>query len=663
MKLTVKCVRVSAFVAGSALHLAGCGDAVGANDEGPGAKRDESGASDGAVSDGPADDDSGPNSDTGEPSGADGAGDESPGSSSNPSPNTPGADSPGTSQDLGDESGPGALPEGTDPGGVDVACDASEPGVSPLMKLSTVQYRNTVRDLLEAANMGGVVADTDAALSSIPADTLVDSFRGLDERVSMEHVQGYLDVGKAVGDALAADPSALESAIGSCALDTELSDGCAQDFLETFLPLVYRRPVDSDEIAAYIELNDGQRSPAEAVRAMIVVALSSPRFVNHLEIDGTASSSSTDILQLTSYEIASRLSYTFWQTMPDAELFAAADDGSLATEGGFQEQLDRIFDDPRTRQTLWQFWNEWMKLERFTGFETARPAFIALTQDTNVGEDGHDYYGDMVQEIRELTEVLTFERDATVADLLLTDISVTQSDDLAALYGVEPYSGSGDYPRLPEGTRVGLFQRAAILVSNLEQTNPFHRGAFVRRALLCDDLPQPDPNSLPPGSLDPPAVDGAQTTRQRFEAKVDGNSLCEGCHGAFSDIGYVLESFDALGRHRTTEFVFDEQSGELLAELPLDTSAVARVDLDDETEVSDAVDLAQRMVESQKVEACLAQNYFEYSVRRLAEGGSADGCMVGDLAALLADPEQGLRAAFRRVAQYDGFFQRKVGPR
>ncbi len=632
------------------LLLAACSSAVGKDDEDPlGAERAATDGESGGTTEAP----------------TSGGPDEPSSGTAQDDPNGPASDpdDPSPSQDLGDESGPGALPEGTDPGGVDITCMAKEPGVSPLIKLSTVQYRNTVRDLLAASGIGDIVQDVETTLSSIPSDTLVDSFRGLDARVSMEHVQGYLDVGRAVGDALASSPSALEQAAGSCALEDSLSDGCARDFLAGFLPLVYRRPVDDDDIDEYLELNDGGRSPAEAIRAMVVVAMSSPRFVNHFEIDGTASATSADLLQLTSFEIASRLSYTFWQTMPDEELFNTAGDGSLATEEGFERQLKRVFDDPRTRQTLWQFWNEWMKFERFTGFETARPAFAALTEDTNLGAEGHDYYGDMVQEIRDLTELYTFERDATIEDLLLTNVSVTQSDDLAALYGVEAYSGSGQFPTLPEDTRVGLFQRAALLVSNLEQTNPFHRGAFIRRAVLCDDLPEPDPNSLPPGSLDPPPADEAQTTRERFEAKIEGNSLCAGCHGAFSDIGYVLESFDSLGRYRETERVFDEQTGELLAELPINTSAVPRIGLDDDTPVGDARELANRMLESQKVEACLAKHYFEYAVRRPVEANSADACTVVDLASLLNTEDQGLRAAFRRIAQYDSFFQRKVGPR
>jgi hypothetical protein len=265
----------------------------------------------------------------------------------------------------------------------------------------------------------------------------------------------------------------------------------------------------------------------------------------------------------------------------------------------------------------------------------------------------------MVEEIFDLTALFTFERQGTLSDLLTTNLSVTQSDDLASLYEVEAWDGSSDYPTL--SNRAGLLQRGALLVSNLEQTNPFHRGALVRRAILCDDLPQPNPNDLPPGALDPPPVDEAQTTRERFGAKVEGNGLCENCHASFSDIGYVMESFDAVGRYRTMERVFDAQSGDLLAELPINTVAEVSIVASSEPPVDDAAGLNQRIVDSGKVEACLAQSYLSYASRRAMVSASLDACVVKDLSELLSNEEGGLAAAFRRVAEVPTFFTRKVG--
>jgi hypothetical protein len=559
--------------------------------------------------------------------------------------------------------GPGGVPVGSNPGGVTVMCDrGAAPGVSPLMKLSTRQYRNTVRDLLSAVGAGSIANDIESLTAAIPDDSLAEGFRGLDNRTTLEHAQGYFNAGRAIADAVSKDSALLTAVAGQCVSEATLSESCANGFLDRFVRLAYRRPLLSADRAEYLALNDGVRTPAQAIRAMLIVALSSPRFVHHVEIDGTAVAPSADLLQLTAYEIASRLSYTFWQTMPDAALFSAAEDGSLASDAGFAAQLERVFSDPRTRQTVWTFYDEWFRFEKFTGFETTRPGLQALAAGESLGEPGHDHYRDMVQEVRDLTELFTFQQTRTLSELLTTDLSVTQSADLARLYGVSAWTGAGAYPTLPPGTRAGLLQRAALLVSNLEQTNPFHRGAAVRRSVLCDPLPQPDPNSLPPGSLDPPPPSSAQTTRQRFSAKVDGKALCQACHGGFSDIGYVLESFDALGRYRTTELVFDERTGERLAELPIDTQALAKVTPDDLRPVADAAELNERLVASHKVEACMAQQYFAFASRRAPAEATLDSCVVQDLATALRDPALGIAGALRRVAQYGSFFQRKVGP-
>ncbi|HEV8548880.1 MAG TPA: DUF1592 domain-containing protein, partial [Polyangiaceae bacterium] len=369
----------------------------------------------------------------------------------------------------------------------------------------------------------------------------------------------------------------------------------------------------------------------------------------------------SDYLALSPYEIAARLSYTFWQTLPDDELLAAAEDGSLSTDDGFKKELERVYADERTQATIWQFWNEWLRFEAFTGFAADRPAFKALAQGEHVGESGHDHWGDMVTEIQDLTDLYTWKQPGTLLDLLSSTVSVTRSADLSHLYGVKAWSGSGDYPALPDGTRVGLLQRAALLASTLETTNPFHRGATVVRSILCEDLPQPDPNSLPKGSLDPPPVDEALTTRERYQNKIKGNSLCLGCHVAFADMGYTLEAFDSLGRFRTEEKVFDEQTGALLATLPLDTTASVSIGDADPVSVSGPAELNEQIVGSGRVEACLSANYFRYALRRDPTRDSADACAFEKTKSALVTSGVGLEEAFRDIAAEPAFRNRKVG--
>lgn len=581
-----------------------------------------------------------------------------------------GDDEPGPGDEPGTPgAGGGAGSRGTPPGPPPVtvtppptaACRANQdPGPSPLLKLSTVQYRNTVRDLLTASGAAMVAEEVKPLLGSVPPD--VDPlFAALDNDVGPDHVLAFFKVASAAASGITGRPERLAAVAGACAGTAPLSARCVDDFLASFGRRAFRRPLTAEEATALRTLNDGKSPPAEVFRSLILTLLTSPRFLNHLEIEGTPIGGREDYLQLTPWEIASRLSYTFWQTMPDEALFAAAADGSIATEAGFQRQLDRVMADPRTKETVWQFWSQWLRLDGyFFGFDTTRPAFRALVAGEMINERGRDHYGDMVREIRELTELVAFGRKGTLADLLTTDVSVTKSADLARLYQVPPWDGRSEYPRLPAGTRAGLLTRSALLVVGEEQTNPFHRGAIIRKRLLCDPLASPDPNSLPPGSLDAPPADPMMTTRQRFEGKMLPE--CRGCHGMFNDIGYVLEAYDSLGRHRTAEKVFD-RTGKIVGELPIDATGVPRVDLADMRTVKGPLELTARVVESKKFEPCFAKSYFTYALRRETAEGSADACAVDDLVAELARPGVSLGDAYRRIALQASFRRRKVGAR
>lgn len=531
----------------------------------------------------------------------------------------------------------------------------SEPGVAPLLKLSTTQYQNTVGDLLAVSSLAVLQPDVQPFLDSVPADS-TDTFRGLDARISTEHVTAFFNVARTVGDAVEADAGLRGALAGPCATEPELSAACTDTFLRTFGRRVYRRPLATDELARYAALDDDTREPPEAIRAMVVSLLLAPEFLNHVEVTGLPVEGADDLWTLSPFEVASKLSYTFWQTMPDAALLDAAESGALATDAGYAEQVERVFADPRTEDTLFQFWNEWFRLERFTGFSATRPAFQTLAAGEHLGEPGHDHYADMVEEIALLTSMYTWDQAGTLAELLTTQVSVTASPDLAHLYGVPPYT-AGSFPLLPAGERTGLLQRSALLASSLEQTNPFHRGAFVRRYLLCDPLPPPDPSALPPGSLDPPPVDPNATTRERFDAKVADNQVCQGCHGSFSDIGYVLEAYDALGRYRETELVLDEENGDVLNELPIDTVAVAAIDLADTEPVADPAELNARILESGKMATCLSKQYFSYALRRPPSTAEGDQSLIAAMA-----EDVPLAELFREVALHPSFRLAKGAP-
>ncbi len=568
----------------------------------------------------------------------------------------------------GGSSGSSGTNSATDPSQFGECPDGEPaPGVTPLAKLSTVQYRNTVRDLLAQSGLDDVAGEIAPQLASVPDDSTQASFRGLDKRISGAHVTAYFNLAVAVGDAATKNSARLTALAGSCATQSTLSASCLDGFLDSFARRALRRPLSDAELTEYRDVAQGDspqaENPAEALRNVVVSLLMSPRFVHNLELDGTPVAGDDEHLALDPYEVASRLSYTFWQTLPDDELLSAAEDGSLATDAGFATQLARVYGDARTQQTIWTFWNEWMRFDSFTGFSAERPAFQALAEGEHLGENGHNHWQDMVTEIKDLTDLYTWKQPGTFLDLMTSTVSVTRSDDLARLYGVTAWSGSGAYPELPSGTRQGLLLRSALLATSLETTNPFHRGASIRRAILCEDLEPPDPNSLPSGSLDPPPIDEELTTRERFEKKVEGNPLCAGCHSLFSNIGFTMEAFDSLGRFRTEEKVFDEQTGDLLATLPINSVALVQIDSEPESEVSGPIELNQRILASGKVEACLSANYFRFALRRDPTSDSADACAFESMRTDLVAPGVGLADVFQRIASEPAFRSRKVGAR
>ena len=233
-------------------------------------------------------------------------------------------------------------------------------------------------------------------LAAIPDDSTV-AFRGLDARISTDHIQGYFNVatrGRRRGDR--APPAADQRWPGSCAGDVaaggELPGRVPRVVRQARLPPPARRRRDRQMKDVAMGTSPAPANATEAIRDVVVMLLMSPRFVNHLELAGTPISGRGDYLALDPYEIASRLSYTFWQTMPDDALLAAAADGSLATDAGFATQLDRVFADPRTRDThLAVLERVDAASNRSPASRPSRPAFKALAAGENLGVAGHDH--------------------------------------------------------------------------------------------------------------------------------------------------------------------------------------------------------------------------------------------------------------------------------
>ncbi|MEM9190967.1 MAG: DUF1592 domain-containing protein [Myxococcota bacterium] len=544
-------------------------------------------------------------------------------------------------------------------------CDeAAAPTELPLRRLSADEYRHTLRDLLGAATdaqlAGDVWSEVSAPLDRLPNEALDAQVEGpsgrsearfgrLVQAVSQIQVDTQYDIALGVGSALTANDARLEQLLGACAIDADSqNDGaCLDGFIDRFATLAFRAPLDPDERSflrneAYI---DGNRIDAEGVGELIAVILVSPRFLYRFEVGREGPGAR---LPLKGYELASRLSYHFWGTMPDAELFAAAESGALETDAGYEAQVDRVIADPRAQAVLGTFITEWLGIADLSRLDEGAgdPKFDAFF-DTFVPT--RTLHEDMVQEVADFTNHV-FAQGGTLADLLQSRASFPRSDALAEIYGVTRWE-EGDPPvELPEAERAGILTRAGVLAIPSVYPHPILRGVFIRRHLICDNLPEP------PGDLAIPDLDPAMSSRA-FAEEVTAPDSCQGCHRGINQLGYAFGHYDALGRYISEESVYDDD-GMLIDTHGIDASSEPRVDSGDATTVTGAIELNALLAESPKVEACVARQYFRYTHRR-RESLASDGCALEGLREAVADGGS-LTDLLRAAALDTGFRTRLV---
>jgi hypothetical protein len=286
----------------------------------------------------------------------------------------------------------------------------------------------------------------------------------------------------------------------------------------------------------------------EGVQLAMQAALCSPKFLFHVESDDRPDAE--DVQSLDEFQLASRLSYFLWSTMPDEELLELADRGQLSTN--LDAQVRRMLADPRAAALVTSFAMQWLQLKRVEFISPDGGLFPAFNNELRTA---------MIREI-ELFVGGVFQDDRSVLELIDADSTFVNAA-LAKHYGLEDaYRKAGgkgkDFRRVPtaDRTRGGLLAQAGILTatSNPTRTSPVKRGRWVLEQLLGEPPPPPPPN-VP--ELD--ENEGSSTSaslRERMEVH-RRNAACAGCHARMDAIGFALENYDAVGAFRTKDGTFD----------------------------------------------------------------------------------------------------------
>lgn len=525
---------------------------------------------------------------------------------------------------------PNVQPGGTtNPGGTDGATDEvvdAVPPTSRLLRLSHQQFDRVLSDLLRME-----VAVTGDFPEEVP--TLGGYFEEAALTVNDRLKTELTATAERLAAGLVTTPEAYQKVVGCETTDTT----CRDAFITAFIGRAYRRPITESERTAYTSLFDAGGELLgtgdafrDGVQLVVEAAIQSPQFLYRVEVG----SGETDEfgVKLTPHEVASRLSFMMWGTMPDDELFAAAADGSLLTAAGFDRQLGRLLDDPRVAVRSLDFHERWLQMESLGGV-TKDAALYPL------------FNGELVDSMREETrlffENVTIQNSGGIFELLTAPFGFVNSA-LNGVYGFDGTFGSEytrvDYPA--QSPRGGLLTQAAFLSghsSSATTTSPILRGTFVLRRLTCLDIPEPPANAV--SQTPPPPAQTPVTTRDLFTWKTSMTE-CSGCHQLINPVGFAFEEFDAVGRHRTEENGAPvDASGQLSAPVTLAFTG--------------AKELSAQLATLPETASCYATNWLEYAYGRPVT--SADARTLADLASGLRAPGFGAKSTLERLARSAAF--------
>lgn len=546
------------------------------------------------------------------------------------------------------------------------ACKAGlTPAAVPLRRLSRLQYLNTLDDLLRYAlpdEAGAVMTGIAPALAAIPVDEKqgpnehFGGFTRLAQAVSQEQVEGSYAVANSVGAALASTPARLSKVAGACATDADAANdvACLDAFITSFGERALHRAITTEDLAFYKKVAGAAPFDTADWADVIGLLLAAPDFLYFVESGKEAVPGSKDLYTMSSYELASRLSYHFWQTMPDEELLVHARSGDLTQDEVFQAQVQRMFTDPRTRTTIRSFYEEWLHREDVAELTSrlGTPAFDTLRGDFTPSAELRE---DMFSELVDMATHYSVDTKGTIEDLYTSRKSFATTANLAEIYGVPVWDGKSEPPAFVEPAREGLLTRAGMVATGSANTRPVMKGVFIRRALLCEQIPPPPANA----NASPIETTGAQTAREEVAALTE-TGVCAGCHSTvINGLGYVTENFDSIGRFRAEEMLIDGTTGVLKGTKPVDTAAIPHVKVGDNRVAKDGREVSRWMLDSGKAQACFARVYFRFTFGR-AEDLTQDACALADLDAEL---EKGtdLGAVLARIALSPAFRQRNFG--
>jgi hypothetical protein len=486
--------------------------------------------------------------------------------------------------------------------------------------LNRAEYKSTVTDLL---GVNTAVANT------FPPDNAGLGFTNNADVLSVTNLlaEAYMTASEGLATAAVANLTTLLP----CDPVKAGEDVCAKQFISDFGLRAFRRPVSAAENASLLTLfGTGKMGGAfaDGIELVIEAMLQSADFLYRVE-KGDPTAAPDAVAPVDHYEMATRLSYFFWGTMPDKALFDAAGASKLGTSGEVETQVRRMLADPKAKLAVGNFHSEWLNIGGVAGADKDKTLFPEFTDAIRVG---------LQQEASTFVDQV-FWNDGKFETLFFAPYSY-MNKQLAGFYGVTP-PNSDTFVKvdLDPKQRAGVVTLGALLAANAKpnQSSPVLRGKFVREQFLCQQLPPPPANLV----IVPPEVKPGSTTRERF-AVHEKDPTCASCHKMMDGLGVGLEAYDPLGRWRTLD-----------QGLPVDSSGTIIATRDADGTFNGGAELATRLGKSAEVRECMVRQWFRYANGRSEIEG--DACTLSRLYQAFDDGGHDMRELRVKIALSDAF--------
>ncbi len=471
--------------------------------------------------------------------------------------------------------GPGTGPEDSKP----------SPIPARTWRLNKRNYANAIKQL-------GL--NPEPVLSKLPDDTLGAPFiQASSLNVQQVLAETYADAADVLGDQAQAQGEAFFKRYAACAWTDSI---CVDTFIKTLGRTAYRQPVSAAQLtrlkAIFIAGAELSNS-AEGVRSVLLAMLQSPSFLYRTEVGSSAvTAGSNMVTPLTSFEVASLLSFLVTDAPPDAELSQAADADALQSADQIRAQFNRLNKTALAMDKTMSF------LEALFGVN----AIAEVTKDEKLFPNAMAIQSNLQQSFREdIRFLLSTDSPSWAAAMRLNTYAV--NEPTARVFGVSGVTGAGFVRRdVPASQRKGILTHPAVMASfsHASESAPVFRGKMVLSRLLCR------PPGAPPANaetmLDADKLPPTATRRQVFDSLI-ARPACAGCHRTLNSIGFSLDNYDALGAYRTTDSKGAlDVKGELIAVQDEDTKDA----------YEGGAQLSELLADSRVAKACISLQSYRY---------------------------------------------------